>query len=149
MKRLAVAILISAPLLDTGPTASATVRSACKPVPPIEIEARLTGDPGGALRIVASASSRLDAEIEIDVTLPDGVTVAAGEPKRKGKRPEVKLDLRVRDRSSREILVRATMETGGARLTRVVPLALGPTPKAPLGVLKKNSRGEAIRELAP
>jgi hypothetical protein len=149
MKRFLPAALLAVSVLATGWGASIPSRSPCKPLPPVELEARLVGDAGAPFGLVAAASTRLDADVELDAVLPDGVSVLAGELKRKGKRPELKVDLRARDRGPREIFVRATVEAGGARFTRVVSLPLGPAPAAPRGTLKKNARGETIREFGP
>ncbi len=140
MKRLALAAylaLLPAPL---------PVRPAGKPAPPLALEARIVGDPARPFGITARASSPVDAEIELEAVLPDGVLAPGGDRKRRGKAPELRLDCAARDGQRREILVRATLEAGGARMTRVVPLVLHDRPVPSPGVLKRNSKGEAILE---
>jgi len=100
--------------------------------------------------ITVKASSRLGLPIDLEVVLPDGVTAHAGRSKAFGKTCDVRLDASARDRSRREILVRATISENGAKLTRVVPLILfdGPLP-APKTAARTNSTGEAIVEYSP
>ncbi len=121
---------------------------AWKSVPPIDIEASLSGGPSGPFSISARASSRLDAEIELELLLPGGITLVSGGRASKARRPELRAEAHAAA-APEGILVRATIHRGGARLSRVVPLALRPAPPAPGGVLKRNSRGEPIREFGP
>ncbi len=145
MRRLLVALCLALALAAGWNLSPAP--PTCKPEAPIAIEARLVGDPGAPFGIVAEASSPLDAEIELEIVLPDGVTALAGERAGRGKRVGLRLDAQSIDRSRKEILVRATLREGSARLTRVVPLVIHDAPPrhAP-GVLKTNSRGERILE---
>lgn len=120
-----------------------------KPVPPIEVEASLSGAPDGVLGVSARASSRLDAEIELEILPHDGLALVSGGWKSRGRRPEFRAEVRAADPAPREILVRASLSMAGARCVRVVPLALRGAPAAPAGSLKRNSRGEKIREFGP
>lgn len=128
----------------------APLRTSCKPTAPIDIDARIVGDPSVPFGITAKASSRLGLPIDLEIVLPDGVTAHAGRGRAFGKTCDVRLDASARDRSRREILVRATITENGAKLTRVVPLVLfdGPLPAAKTPV-KVNSLGEAILEYSP
>jgi hypothetical protein len=123
--------------------------ASCKPTAPIDIEARIEGDPGAPFAVTAKASSRSGGEVELEIVLPDGATHLGGERKLKGRRCEAKVDARVPDRRRREILVRATTVHGGATLTKVVPLVIFDRPEPPRGVPKRNSRGEALLEFSP
>lgn len=124
----------------------APVPRSCKPTAPIDLDARLIGDPTGAFGIAAKASSAL-GPVDLEVVLPDGVT-STGRRRAFGPASELRLDAVARDRSRREIIVRASVRQGGAVLTKVVPLVLFEAPIARPAVTK-NSRGEAIREYAP
>jgi hypothetical protein len=117
-----------------------------KPGPPLRLEAAIVGDPARPFGIAARASSPLDADIELEALLPDGVAALGGDRKRRARTPDLRLDCVARDGARREILVRATLEAGGARMTRVASLVLHDAPSSPPGILKKNSRGEAILE---
>ena len=149
MRRLGPAVLLA--LLTAGGIPFAIPRSptSCKPTAPIDLEARIVGDPSLPFGISAKASSRTGADVELEIILPDGVTHLAGAKKHNGRRCEARVDVRAKDRKRCEILVRATTVEGGATMTRVLPLVLfdGPVP-AP-GTPKKNSRGEGILEFSP
>jgi hypothetical protein len=151
MRRLGPALLLV--LLTAGGTLLLDSRppspSSCKPTAPIDLTAELVGDPAAPFGVVARATSRTGAEVELEIVLPEGVTPLAGERKLKGRRCEARLDLKAADRSRREILVRATFTEGGATMTRVVPLVLFDAPAPPRGAMRKNARGETILELAP
>ena len=145
MRRLLVCALLLAhtPLETPRPTS-------CKPTAPIDLEAHLVGDPSSPFSVVAKASSRMNLPVELEVVLPEGVTHHAGERKVSGKSCETRLDASVRDRSRREILVRATVTLGSARLTKVIPLVLFDQPRPPAaGALRRNARGEALLEYSP
>lgn len=118
----------------------------CKPTAPIDLHASLTGDPAGAFGISATASSAL-GPVDLEVVLPDGVA-STGRRRAFGPASELRLDAVARDRSRREIFVRASVRQGNATLTKVVPLVLFDAPAARPAVTK-NSRGEAIREYSP
>jgi len=125
-------------------------RTSCKPTAPIELEARIIGDPSSPFGIAAKASTRLGVPVDLEIILPDGVTAHAGQAKVSGKACETRLDATARDRSRREILVRASFTQGGATMTRVLPLVLFDEPvRTPKIPLKTNSRGEAILEFSP
>jgi hypothetical protein len=145
MRPLALILLLALPA--AGGTFVAKTPS-CKPVAPIDLDARLVGDPASPT-ISVKASSRTGGDVEIEIVLPEGVTHVAGERKQKGRRCEARVDARVPDRLRREILVRATTVHGGATLTKVVPLVLFDRPAARSGNPKKNSRGEAILVFSP
>ena len=123
--------------------------SSCKPSPPIEIEARLIGDPSGHFRIEAHATSKTGREVELEVVLPDGVAHLAGERRTCGKRCELRVEAHAPGPSRREIFVRASLHDGATRLTRVVPLLVNDAPAASPGTPRTNSRGEAILEFGP
>ena len=146
IRRLLILALALAPA-----HASAPATPPCKPTAPIDLEATIEGDPGGAFGVTARASSRLDAPVELEIVVPDGVTVHGGSPRAWGKACAAHVEATARDRSRREIFVRASLVRGGTRLTRVVPLVLfdaaGPKPPPPRRTT--NSRGEAIAEFSP
>jgi hypothetical protein len=148
MRRLGLALLLAL-LTAGGAFTLAPSRLSCKPTAPIDLTAEIVGDPASPFGVVARASSRSGAEIELEIVLPDGVTPVAGERKHRGKRCEARVDLRAADRRRREIFVRASLSEGGATLTRVIPLVLFDTPQERPGTKRRNSRGEAILELAP
>jgi len=146
MRRLAPLLLI---LLAAGASLPIVpARTTCKPTPPIDLDARIVGDPAGAFEIVARASSPLGAEIDLEILLPDGVSSPSAKKRLKGKSCDLRVPAQARDRSRREILVRATFTQANATMTRVVPLVLfdAPPPKHPV---RRNSRGEAILEFSP
>ena len=115
-----------------------------KPDPPIDLEAGFSG--AGPFVITARASSRLDAEIEVDLLLPDGATIPPGGRASKGRRPELRVETSSVPPGT---CVRATLRHGSARLTRIVPLSPALPPAGRGGVLKRNSRGEPLREFGP
>jgi hypothetical protein len=119
-----------------------------KPVAPIEVEARLEGDPSADFAVVARASTRIDADVDLEIHFPAGVTAGAGARRVAARSPELRVTARAEPGARREILVRATIQQGGARLTRVVPIVIGEGPPEAQGVLKTNSRGEKILEFA-
>jgi hypothetical protein len=131
-------------------TPVAPPRTSCKPTAPIDLDATLTGDSSAGFRIAARASSRLGLPVDLEIVLPDGVTLTDGQRRATGKLCETRVDATALDQSRREILVRASVTQGGATMTRVVPLVLfdrpAPPPKMPL---RKNSRGETILEYSP
>jgi hypothetical protein len=150
MRRLGWGLGLLLALLTAGRGLSSPSRPAsCKPSAPIDLDARLTGDPSSPSGVVARASSRTGGDVELEVVLPEGVDHVAGERKLKGRRCEARVDLRTADRTRREILVRATTTEGGATLTRVVSLPLFDGKERARGTPRKNSRGEAILELSP
>jgi hypothetical protein len=113
-------------------------RFRAKPDPPIKLNAKLTADD----RVVAHASSPLDAEIELSVLLsPDHAPLRSV----RARRPVLELATGGR----RNILIRATLVSGTARFTRVIPLCPEDSPPRPAGTLRRNARGEAIREFEP
>jgi len=125
-------------------------RSSCKPTAPIDLEATLEGDPAGTFGVTARASSRLGAPVDLEIVLPDGVTLQGGRPRVSGRTCDAHVDATARDRSRREIFVRATGVQGSARFTKVIPLVLFEAPSAaPAPRRKTNSRGEAIAEFSP
>lgn len=139
-------ILLFALILAHSPLPAPAPRS-CKPTAPIDLDARLVGDPTGPFTISAKATSAL-GPVDLDVVLPDGVTAEPGQRQKFGPRSELKLNAVARDRTRREIVVRASVTQGGATLTKVVPLVLFDAP-APKAATKKNSRGETIVEYGP
>jgi len=125
-------------------------RASCKPVAPIDIEASIVGDPATGFGVSARATSRVAADVDLEVILPDGVTHLAGERRKRGRRCDVKIDLHAADRTRKEIAVVATITDGQARLTKVVPLVIfdGP-PEAPKGRPARDPRGTPILEFSP
>src|SRR5262245_51564870 len=79
--------------------------TSCKPVAPIDIEASIVGDPATGFSVSARAVSRIEADAELEVILPEGVTSVAGERKSRGRKCEVRTDLRAADRTRKEIAV--------------------------------------------
>lgn len=149
MRRTAFGLLLAL-LTAGGSLLVAPVRpSSCKPTAPIDLDARIVGDPGGPFAVAAKAVSRLGGDVELEIVLPEGMTHLAGERKHKGRRCEAKVDARVPDRRRREILVRATTVQGGATLTKVVPLVIFDRPGPAPGTPKLNARGEGILEFSP
>jgi len=150
--RRALILVVPLALLAGG---SAFVRTpsktSCKPTAPIDLEAALVGDPsGGPFGVSAKATSRTGHDVDLEVVLPDSVTHLAGERKMRGRRCDLRVDLRAWDRKRSEILVRATIIEGTARLTRVVPLVIfDEAPAASKGREKVNSQGERIVEYSP
>ena len=144
---LLAALALAAAVL-TACLPQAQVRLA-KPDPPIEIEATLSGAPAGPFRIAARASSRVDAEIELEILLPGGMSLVSGDRASKARRPEIRAEAAAAGAVPREILVRASLVHGSARMVRVVPLTLRSDPPPRPGVPGRNSRGEAIREFGP
>jgi hypothetical protein len=146
MRRLAPLLLI---LLAAGASLPIVPpRASCKPTPPIDLDARIVGDPSGVFEIIARASSPLGAEIDLEIVLPDGVACPSGKKRLQGKACDLRVTAQARDRSRREILVRATFTHANATMTRVVPLVLFDAPPVPHPV-RRNSRGEAILEFSP
>lgn len=144
MRRLALALLIAA-----GGCARPADPPSCKPTPPIDLEAKIVGDPAAPFGIEARAASRTGHEVDLEVILPEGVQHLAGERRARGRTCALRLDARAAGGARREILVRATIREGTAVLTRVVPLTVGGPAAAPPGTLKTGSRGEAILEFRP
>jgi hypothetical protein len=150
MRRLALGLLLA--LLTGGGTLLVTHRTppeSCKPTAPIDLDARIVGDPASPFAVTAQAVSRAGGEVEIEIVLPDGVVHLGGEKKRKARKCDTRVELRVNDRSRRVIFVRATVVAEGATLTKVVPLTLFDAPLPPRGTPGVNSRGEAILEFSP
>lgn len=147
-----LAWLVPLALLAAGSSALAPrpQPAPCRFVAPIDLDARLIGDPAGPFAVVAKASARNGAEVDLEIILPDGVAALGGTGKAKARRSEARLDLLARDRSPREILVRATIGEGTSRMTRVVPLVIfeGPLP-ASKGRPVRDARGEALLEFSP
>ena len=148
MRRLVLPLLVLGALAGRGP-AGRDAPPSCKPTAPIDLEARIAGDPSAGFSIEARATSRTGHEVELEAVLPDGVAHLGGERRASGKRCEIRVEARAPGRERREIFVRATIREGGATLTRVVPLVLNDAPSAPRGTPRKNSRGEAILEFGP
>ena len=146
MRRLALLPLIALAGWGLPPRPPA---SPCKPTPPIDLEARIVGDPAAPFGIEARAESKTGREVELEIVLPDGVLHSGGERRARGKRCELRVDARAPGRARREILVRATLHDGATKLTRVLSLVLNDAPPAPAGTPKTNSRGEAILEFGP
>jgi hypothetical protein len=117
-------------------------------VAPIEIEARLLGDPETGCVVEASASAR-GHDVELEVVLPEGVEGLEGRLLARGARPTLRLDARAPGRARREILVRASVREGDAVLTRVRPLVVRDAPPPPKGVRTRGARGEPVLEFAP
>jgi hypothetical protein len=150
MRRLALPFLMAAALAAWSlASRPAPAPSSCKPSSPIDLEAKLVGDPYAPFGIVASASSRTGHEVELEVVLPDGVVHLGGDRRATGKRCGLRVDVQATGRERREIFVRATIRDGNARLTRVIPLVVNDAPAEPKGSLKTNARGEAILEFRP
>lgn len=147
MRRVLLAAFLILPLAATP--ALLPSPSPCKPTPPINLEARIVGDPYAPFSIEAHAASRTGHEVELEIILPEGVAHVAGERRARGRRSELRVDVRAPGPARREIFVRATIREGDAKLTRVVPLVVNDAPAAPKGTLKTNSRGEAILEFGP
>jgi hypothetical protein len=146
MRRLA---LLLALLTAGGSSLIIPASPTCKPTAPIDLEARIVGDPSAPFGISARASSRTGSEVELEIILPDEVTHLAGVKKLSGRRCEARIDAQMNIRKRCEILVRATITEAGATMTRVIPLVLFDAPLPARGTPKKNSRGEAILEFAP
>ena len=122
----------------------------CRFIAPIDLDAHLIGDPAGPFAVVAKASSRNGAEVDLEIILPDGVAALGGSPKAKARRSEARLDLLARDRARREILIRATIGEGTSRQTRVLPLVIFDAPPPPSkGRSLRDARGEALLEFSP
>src|SRR2546423_1436183 len=146
MRRLGLGLLLalliagSTLLIDAQPSAcsSAALGKSCKPSAPIDLTAEIVGDPAAPFGVVARATSRTGADVELEIVLPDGVTHLAGERKLKGRRCEARVDVRTKDLAPRAILVRATFTEGGATMTRVVPLVLFDAPAPARGAPGKN-----------
>jgi len=148
MRRLGLLLLLA--LLTAGTTLVVAPRpTSCKPTAPIDLTAEIVGDPASPFGVIARATSRTGAEVELEVVLPDGVTHLAGARKLKGRRCEARVDLRTKDRARREIFVRASFTEGSATMTRVLPLVLFENPEPVRGAVRQNSRGEAILEFSP
>ncbi|MBI3855304.1 MAG: hypothetical protein HY293_06400 [Planctomycetes bacterium] len=145
MRRLGLALLLG---LSTA-SIPLPARPSCKPTAPIDLEARLVGDPSSPFGISATATSRTGSEVELEILLPVGITHLSGDRKLKGRRCEARIDASVKDRTRREIFVRATTVEGGAVMTRVVSLLLFDGPLPARGTPGKNSRGEGILEFSP
>jgi len=147
MRRLAPFLLLT--LLAAGASRRLPLpQNSCKPTPPIDLDVRIVGDPSAPFTVVARATSPTGAEVDLEIVLPDGITLLSGPRKMRAKTCELRLDLRTRDRSRREILVRASFTREQATMTRVVPLVLFDAP-VPKRVVRQNTRGEAILEFSP
>ncbi len=120
-----------------------------KPEPPVTLEAALEGGPPGPFVVTARASSPIDAEVAVEIVLPDGMALISGTSSSKGRRPEIRAELAPQLDIPPELYVRASLRRGSARITQVVPLKLRGEQAPRPGVLMKNSRGEAIREFGP
>jgi hypothetical protein len=149
MRRLALLLLLG--LLSAGGSLLIVPSKppSCKPTAPIDLEAKIVGDPSAPFGLVARASSRTGVEVDLEIILPEGITPLAGTRKLKGKRCEARLDLHAKDRTRREILVSASFTEGGARLTRVVSLVLFDQPLPSKGTPATDSRGNALLEFSP
>jgi hypothetical protein len=120
-----------------------------KPEAPIDLEARIVGDPSAPFAVHARASSRTQHEVELELVLPEGITHLAGERRAHGRQCDLRVDLHAPDDARRGILVRATIREGDAKLVKVVPLVLHDRPAASKGTPRKNAQGEAILEFGP
>jgi hypothetical protein len=147
MRKVLLAAFLLVPAAAT-PCLLPDVRSH-KPEAPIDLEARIVGDPTRPFAVEARAASRTSHEVELEVVLPEGVTLLAGDRRARGKRCELRVDLHAPGPARRELFVRATIREGDAKLTRVVPLVLHDAPSPRKGSLKNNARGEAILEFGP
>jgi hypothetical protein len=150
MRRIALGLLLA--LLTGGGTllvGHRTTPVSCKPTAPIDLDARIVGDPAAPFAVAAKAFSRAGGDVEIEIVLPDGVVHLAGEKKRKARRCDAQVDLRVNDRARRVILVRATTVVEGATMTKVAALTLFDGPVPARGTPGRNARGEAILEFSP
>lgn len=122
--------------------------AARKAVAPIDLEARLEGDPEAACRITASASGR-GRDVELEIVLPEGVAALAGERKGAGKRVALRVDARALDRRRQVVFVRASLREGEAVLTRVEPIVIHDAPAPPQNAPRTGARGEPILEFGP
>lgn len=125
---------------------TAIPQSTNKPTPPVELEARLEGDPAGTFTIIVRTKSTIDGDVRAEVLLPEGVIHLEGARSRSGREVGLRLTARSPDASRREIFVRASVTHGGARMARVVCLVLNDSPIAKRGFPRRNSRGEKIIE---
>lgn len=130
-----------------GPPAPAGGRLP-KPSPPIKIETEYSADPAGTFRIAARATSRLDADIHLEILLPEGAVLTSGSRSARSRKPELRAEGSAGGRPPQGLILRASLASGGARLERIVPL-VPPAAPPPAGTLKRNSRGETIREFGP
>lgn len=121
----------------------------CKPTAPIDLTARLVGDPATGFTVEASATARTGAEVELEVLLPDGVAHVAGPRKLKARKAETRVDARAKHGGRQEILVRATFTDNGATMTKVLPIVLNDAPAAKPGTPARSGRGERILEFSP
>ncbi len=115
--------------------------------------------PGTPARVVLAVTPEIDLlDCTLTVRLPDGVALAEGATGWRGsvvrgRRQTHAFAVRVPDARRHELTVTATADLGGgtraARSATVVfnPGAARDKPEAPPGILKTNSRGEAIQEL--
>lgn len=125
-----------------------------KPTAPIDINIWFVEPPkiGEKSTIGFSATPKCDADVELNITLPSGVTLLDGERNWRGKlgkghKKEAFLRCNIPDKKRREIFATATIIEGKARLTAVCSIIVGdeetPVPK---GKAKKNQKGEDIIE---
>lgn len=138
-----------------SPPPLAAAPSSCKPDAPIQVTARLIGDPhaGSTCGVIVSFTALADGDVSIQVALPTGVGLVRGDttwtsPLRRGERRDLKLDVSIPDTLRREIVAYGTIAVGGARCTTATSLVLNESGAAPAsrGVEKRNSRGESILE---
>jgi hypothetical protein len=151
MKRaLALILAVSAGCARPDPPPAAS----CKPTAAVDLSAQLVGNPRADARcgLLVHAAPRFDADLEIEIVLPEGVTRAAGDakwsgPAKRGETHELRLDFSC-DGKRREIVVRATATAPGVRQTSVSSIVLNEDGSSPptKGVRKVNSRGEPIWE---
>ena len=95
MRSLTLAALL-VPLCAGGSYLALPSASSCKPAAPIDLEARIVGDPAAPFGITARASSRTGAPVDLEIILPEGVTHSAGERKVRGRRCETRIDARAK-----------------------------------------------------
>src|SRR6185503_11248984 len=132
-RRFLIAAVLLALLCAGGPlVVERPTRISCKPAASIELEVSIVGDPAGVFGVAMKAASRIDADIDLEIEVLDGVAHVVGERKIRGRRSDGRVDLRALDRTPRQIVVRATISDGTARFVKVVPLNLfGGPPPAP------------------
>src|SRR5205814_5683049 len=104
MRKAILAAFLLAPAA-AAPSLLRDIRS-YKPEAPIDLEARIVGDPSTPFAVEARAASRTSHEVELEVVLPEGVSRLAGERSARGKRCELRVDLHAPGLARREILVR-------------------------------------------
>ena len=147
MRKYGFALLFVLPLAcGPQPTASS------KPSPPIDLQVETVGKttPGSVFELVVRATPHGDGPVDIRISLPEGVTLNAGEcqwsgPLRAGRTREQRLSLSVPDTVRREILVSVGCRIDArTKLSACESLILHDAPAPEPGVLRANAAGEAI-----